>query len=217
MNKNLLIPRDPISAYSHLIGVFLSISGTILILVQGLADFSMPSVEVISSVIFGISLIALYAASTIYHWSKASNKTITILRKLDHSMIYVLIAGTYTPMLMTYLPLNRGIIFTSLIWLAAAIGITMKLCWFNAPRWLSTALYIIMGWSIIFDTTAIKAMSTGALTMLISGGVAYTIGGVIYAIKKPNISKTFGFHELFHIFVMLGSFFHYLVVILYIL
>ncbi|MEG0898846.1 MAG: hemolysin III family protein [Oscillospiraceae bacterium] len=217
MNKHLQLPREPISAYTHFVGLILSVIGTIFIVIEGFLALQGSSVKLISSVIFGMSLIGLYSASTIYHWSHSSDKTIKILRKLDHSMIYVLIAGTYTPLLMTYLPYPRGLIFTSIIWAAAIVGITIKLCWFNAPRWLSTALYILMGWSIVFDMTAIKSMSMSGIVLLVLGGISYTIGGVIYAIKKPNISKTFGFHELFHVFVLLGSLFHYLIVVLYVL
>ena len=217
MNKNISIPRDPISAYTHLIGIILSLIGTVFIVFKGLNSNLILNPITISSIGFGFSLIALYSASTIYHWSNASNNAVKALRKLDHSMIYVLIAGTYTPILINYLPKEKGIIFGICMWGAAILGIIMKLCWINAPRILGTALYIVMGWAILFDVSALKAMSAPALTLLLAGGISYTLGAVIYAIKKPNISKSFGFHELFHIFVMLGSLFHYFIIYLYIL
>ena len=135
------------------------------------------------------------------------------LRKLDHSMIYVLIAGSYTPLLYQILQNPQKTILLTAIWVIAAVGIIMKLCWMNAPRWLSTVLYILMGWFIAIDFSALKSLSGETLFFLISGGVLYTIGGIIYGIKKPNIGKMFGFHEIFHIFVVLGSICHYFMVI----
>ena len=217
MNKNLSLPRDPISAYTHLAGVIFSVLGTICMIIQGYSLIGKATAKFAGAVIFGVSLIALYAASTIYHWSNGSSKTQQILRKLDHSMIYVLIAGTYTPILIANLPQKKALIFTGIMWGLAAFGIIIKLCWMNAPRILSTMLYLIMGWAIAFDFNAISNMTPTCFGLLLAGGLAYTIGGIIYAIKKPNISEKFGFHELFHVFVLLGSLFHYLVVVLYVL
>ncbi len=217
MNRSFAMPRDPISAYTHLAGVFLSVAGTICMCIQGYNLIGEATAKFAAAVIFGLSLTALYAASTIYHWCNGSSKTQQILRKLDHSMIYVLIAGTYTPILIGNMEQHKALIFTGIMWGLAAFGIIMKLCWMNAPRILSTMLYLIMGWAIAFDFSAISNMKPGAFMLLLAGGIFYTIGGIIYAVKKPNISKSFGFHEIFHVFVLLGSLFHYLVVVLYVL
>lgn len=131
-------------------------------------------------------------------------------------MIYVLIAGTYTPILLAYLEPPKGAAFTAAMWIIAAAGIAMKLCWFNAPRWLTTLLYLLMGWAILADMSIFSRMSAGAICLLVLGGVFYTVGGVIYGLKKPNLSSKLGFHELFHLFVLGGSLFHYLLVLLYI-
>ena len=123
---------------------------------------------------------------------------------------------SYTPILLTYLEPPKGAAFTAVMWIIAAAGIVMKLCWFHAPRWLTTSLYLLMGWAILADVSIFSHMSIGALWLLVLGGVCYTIGGVIYGLKKPNLSVKIGFHELFHLFVLGGSLFHYLLVLFYI-
>lgn len=207
--------REPISSLSHLIGAIVFAVATILLMVKTFMDGWTPEI-LIGVSIFGVSLVALYSASAIYHYSNGSAKKILRLRKLDHSMIYVLIAGSYTPVLLAYLPQKEGLTFVSIMWGCAVIGVIMKLCWFSAPRWLQTLLYIAMGWAVLFDVSIFKEMSGPALFLLAAGGVSYTIGGIIYIVKKPNISAAWGFHELFHLFILLGSVCHYLMVLCYI-
>jgi len=209
------LARDPISSYSHFIGAIGSAAATVLLIIKTLVSSPFSAVKFVSCLIFGLSLTMLYSASYIYHYVKVSPKVILALRKLDHSMIYVLIAGTYTPLLLSILTPVKAAVFTSAIWFIAFSGIIMKICWINAPRWLGTALYIAMGWAILADVTALAAMPAGAVIYLVLGGVAYTAGGIIYGLKKPNISKIFGFHELFHIFVLLGSLLHFIMVYFY--
>ncbi|MCI8648867.1 MAG: hemolysin III family protein [Anaerotruncus sp.] len=216
MPKFFQMARDPISSYTHFLGAALSLLGMAVMSVQLLLDANANLTTVISSLLFCLSLIALYSASGIYHFSRASAKVIAILRKLDHAMIYVLIAGSYTPLLLRLLPTPNNWLFTGGIWAAALLGITIKLCWMNAPRWLGTSLYILMGWAILIDLSALGALPAAAITLLAGGGVLYTIGGVIYMCKLPNFSPSFGFHELFHIFVLAGSLCHYLMVLFYI-
>lgn len=207
--------RDPVSSYSHFIGAGLSLLGLV---VMGVHVFLRGSsrTTVLSSLLFCVSLVALYSASGIYHYSNAGGGVLLRLRKLDHAMIYVLIAGSYTPVLLAILPPRKGLLFTAAIWAVAAAGIVFKLCWINAPRWLGTTLYILMGWAILVDPAALVNLSQPAVTLLAAGGILYTVGGVIYIVKKPNFSPSFGFHELFHIFVILGSVCHYFMVLLYI-
>ena len=131
-------------------------------------------------------------------------------------MIYVLIAGTYTPLLLTLLPRPNNLVFTAAMWAVAAAGILMKMFWLGAPRWLSTTLYILMGWAIAVDLPAVGALPLPGIVLLVVGGLAYTVGGVIYMVKRPNLSERFGFHEIFHLFVIAGSVCHYLMVLLYI-
>ncbi len=208
--------RDPISSYSHFIGAALSLLGLIVMSVHLAMQENITKASVASSVVFCLSLIALYSASGIYHFSMASAKILVILRKLDHAMIYVLIAGTYTPLLLKLLPYPENVIFTGAIWAIAAVGILMKLCWITAPRWLGTSFYILMGWAILIDLPALSALPFAGIALLAAGGVAYTAGGIIYMIKRPNLSVAFGFHELFHIFVIVGSVCHYFMVLLFI-
>ena len=209
--------REPINGFTHLGGAILSFVG-LLALVIKTTLISASAVDLTAVIIFGISMILLYAASATYHLVKAPDKVIAFLRKLDHSMIFILIAGSYTPFCLLALTGAWQISIITIIWSLAIIGITLKVFWINMPRWISTGFYIGMGWVAVLALSPLsKALNTGGLTWLALGGIMYTIGGIIYGLKKPNISKTFGFHELFHIFVMLGSACHYWCVFNYVL
>ena len=216
MSQYLMKAREPISSFSHMIGAVVFVIATILLIAKALFVGSWSLEILVGVIVFGISLVALYSASAIYHYSNGSKHKILVLRKLDHSMIYVLIAGSYTPILLKFMAQREGLIFVSVMWLCAAVGVVIKLCWFNAPRWLQTVLYIAMGWAVLFDISIFKEMSGIALFLLVAGGISYTIGGIIYIVKKPNVSVKFGFHELFHIFILIGSAFHYLLVLFYV-
>ncbi len=208
--------KDPFSGYSHLIGLLLSIIGLVLLVYY--ASVNSTIWHIVSFSIFGTSLVLLYASSTLYHLLLVSQRSSDILRRIDHMMIYVLIAGTYTPICL--IPL-RGVWGWSLlggIWGIAVVGIIMKAVWKGTPRWLSTTLYIVMGWLVVITFAPLMDnIPLPGIAWLLAGGIIYSIGGVIYAIKKPNFSPVVGFHELFHIFVMLGSFSHYWLMYRYIL
>ena len=164
-------------------------------------------------------MILLYAASATYHLVVSSDKVISFLRRLDHTMIFLLIAGSYTPFCLIALKGVTGWVLFSIIITIAIVGISFKLIWFNCPRWLSTSIYVLMGWIAVFLMGPLKiALSTQGLSLLIIGGVFYTIGAVIYA-TKPNFlkSKYLGFHEIFHIFIMLGTLTHFLCVFKYVI
>ena len=209
---------DPVSSETHFIGAVLSLVTLIIMMVIAVKEGSNQQ-TVVGITVFGLSSISLYSASFIYHYYNANedNNIKLILRKLDHSMIYVLIAGTYTPVCLTYLDYPHSLYFLTAIWLIAIIGIIVKLFWMNAPRFISTIFYLLMGWALIFDLPAFSKVPLGCLGLIACGGISYTIGAIVYIVKKPNWFKTFGFHELFHIFVMIGSAFHFLAVIIYIL
>lgn len=208
--------REPMNSFTHLIGaVFFAIATIFLTAKTLLAPYWSMKV-LVGVIIFGISLIALYVASSVYHFSNGSPHKLLILRKLDHAMIYVLIAGTYTPILLQYMTGLKGCFFVAAIWACAILGIIIKLCWFSAPRWLQTILYIAMGWAILFDISVLQAMNGMAVVLLALGGISYTAGAVIYMLKKPNMFHSFGFHELFHIFVLLGSLCHFLMIFFYV-
>ncbi|WP_055669316.1 PAQR family membrane homeostasis protein TrhA [Desnuesiella massiliensis] len=215
MNKYF---REPVSGFSHLLGALVSLVGLVALILKALTFKEYKYLSLTSAIIFGLSLIFLYTASSVYHLVKSSDGVIKFLRKLDHSMIYVLIAGTYTPICL--ISLNgywRWSIFIS-IWSLALLGILFKMIWFNAPRWLSTAFYLLMGWLVVIAFSPLsKVLPTMGITWLVLGGIFYTIGGIIYALKLPNFSVKFGFHELFHIFVLFGSLSHFLLVYNYVM
>lgn len=207
--------KDPMSALTHFIGFLAVIPVFICLLEQ-----SETKLQLIGFLIFGISLLLLYGASTIYHTLKLSAEKTAFLRRIDHMMIFVLIAGTYTPVCLVTLAGKWGTILLSAIWGIAIAGVFMKIFWMGAPRWLSTTIYVVMGWlSITAFFPLLKAVGWGGFGMLLGGGIAYTVGALIYALKKPNLAilKNFGFHEIFHVFVMVGSGFHIAFMFLYVL
>lgn len=209
--------REPVSGLTHLFGVFASIVGLVILIVYSATQSSIWHIVTFS--IFGASLILLYSASSIYHLASVSQKAINILRRVDHSMIYLLIAGSYTPICLIALRGAWGWSIFGTIWGLTIIGIIIKNFWFNAPRWLSTLFYTFMGWLVIIAIYPLnKVFSPGAMAWLFAGGIAYTVGAVIYATKWPKINlKHFGFHEIFHIFVLAGSFCHYWLMFKYVL
>ncbi|MEG1994228.1 MAG: hemolysin III family protein [Oscillospiraceae bacterium] len=218
MTLNFRNARDPISSFTHFLGAIFAILETIILIVTISTENTFSLSALISVLIFGFSMLALYSASSIYHYVTTPNtEVIARLRKLDHAMIYVLIAGSYTPIYLGCVERTHAYIFLSIIWAIAIIGIIVKMFWMNAPRWISTSFYLLMGWAIVFDWRVLTVINTGALSLIAAGGIAYTIGGIIYIIKKPQITENFGFHELFHIFIMLGTLLHFLAIWLFII
>lgn len=205
--------RDPVSSLTHIFGALFSVIGLIILLSSPSSQGNTLNMTCLS--IFGISLILLYTASSVYHTVISSQKVINVLRRIDHSMIYVLIAGSYTPLCLIGLKGKLGITILITIWSLTIFGIIFKNLWFNAPRWLSTALYIIMGWLVIIAIYPLsKVISFTEMMWLFSGGIMYTVGGLIYATKWPKITtKYFGFHEIFHVFILLGSFCHFMLML----
>lgn len=210
--------REPVNGFTHLLGALLSIVGLTILIVSNVTKQNTGIINLIAYIIFGISLLLLYSASSIYHLVNASEKIINRLRRLDHSMIYILIAGTYTPICLFCLQDPWKRIYLITIWTLALAGIVFKLIWFNSPRWLSTGIYLIMGWLCIFMIRPLyNGLTPRGFSWLLIGGICYSIGGVIYGVKKPKLFKAIGFHEIFHIFVLAGSFCHYWVVYRFIL
>lgn len=210
--------KDPISFETHFIGAIGSLIVSIFMLIDAAIKNSNYTTY-LSIIVFGVSSVALYTASSVYHYYQANddNPVKKFLRKVDHSMIYVLIAGTYTPIVLTYLPQPNSMYFLIAIWAIAIIGIIVKLFWMNAPRLISTVVYLLMGWALVFDFSAFSAVPIGCMGLIAAGGLSYSIGALIYIIKKPNWFSTFGFHELFHIFVMIGTIFHFMAIFIFII
>lgn len=204
--------REPINAVTHGIGIALSLAGLIWMSFKALENHQ--PIQLIAAIVFGLSLIALYTASTLYHGLPVKPKAIEILRRIDHTMIYVLIAGTYTPICLFSLKGIMGLSLLIAVWTLAIVGIIVKLFWMNAPRWLSTSFYVILGWmAIFFIVPLFKILPHVAFTLLVAGGVLYTIGAVIYALKPKNFTfGRFGFHEIFHLFILAGSAAHYVLI-----
>lgn len=207
--------KEPGSAITHFIGMLMAVLAVIPLLIKAASE---PSpVYLISLSIFSISLILLYAASTSYHTFNISERGNRILKKIDHMMIFILIAGTYTPVCLLVLEKPMGLFLLILIWGIAVSGIILKGFWIYCPKWVSSILYIGMGWvCMIAFNQILNNLSTFAFSWLLTGGIIYTIGGVIYALKLPIFNKkhkNFGSHEIFHLFVMGGSACH--VVLMY--
>ena len=216
MSRYFSHAREPMSSYTHFWGAVLSGVGILALLGRGLArDAAGPVLA--GALLFGVSLVALYSASSVYHYALCAGRRLLRLRKLDHAMIYVLIAGSYTPLCAKYLAPGKREIFLACIWAAAAAGILLKLLWLDAPRWVCTGLYLALGWSIMVDLPAFAAMPAGCLALVAAGGVCYSAGAVIYWLKKPNLSARWGFHELFHLFILAGSACHFAAVFFFVL
>lgn len=204
--------KDPGSAITHFIGMLMAIFSAIPLLIK--ATHSADRIHIISLAIFIVSMILLYAASTLHHSLILSEKGTIIFKKIDHMMIFVLIAGTYTPICLIALEPSVGIPLLIMAWSIAIVGILVKALWIGCPKWFSSLLYIAMGWACVFAFTPIlNSLSKAAFGWLLAGGIVYTIGGIIYALKVPLFDakhKNFGSHEIFHLFVMAGSFCHFI-------
>lgn len=209
MEKLARYLREPINSITHGAGALLAVVGLSLLLYKAIQTGSAS--HIIAFSIFGLSMILLYTASSLYHALLVKEKTLALLQKLDHSMIYVLIAGTYSPICLLVLQgsWKWGLFIT--IWGLALIGIIKKFLWHNLPRWLSTAFYLGMGWlAVILFPVLMKKLPLAFLIWIGVGGLAYTLGAVIYGIKKPNpIPEWFGHHEIWHLFVLAGTFSHF--------
>jgi hemolysin III len=194
----------------------LSVIGLVMLIVAATEHGSARNVVAVS--IFGASLVMMYCVSALYHASTLSERGLGHFQRIDHVMIYVLIAGSYTPICLIVLGGRLGMALLIIVWTLAALGVFQKIVWMHAPRWLSTALYIGMGWiAVIIARPLIAAASPGFFLWLLAGGIAYTVGAVVYAKKWPRGgAKVFGSHEIWHLFVMAGSFAHYWAILAYV-
>jgi hemolysin III len=206
MSKHL---REPFNGLSHLGGAVAAFFGQIALLIV-----SWPvAAKVISVLIYGISLIALFSASATYHLAKVKPGFQQVLRKFDHSAIYILIAGTYTPFCINAFTgfFRWGLL--AIIWTIAFVGIIINIFYINSPRWLSASVYVVMGWLCLSAVGQMAALPATAVIWMLIGGIIYTLGAVIYATKIFNfVPGKFGFHEIWHIFVLLGAAAHFVAV-----
>ena len=211
--------KDPGSAITHFIGMLMAVFAAVPLIIK--ATHEPSPIYVVSIAIYAASLILLYAASTTYHTFDRSEKINTILKKIDHMMISVLIAGSYTPICLLVLGGRLGIMLLAIVWSIAIAGILIKAFWVYCPKWVSSVLYIGMGWTCVLAfTQLLNSMSPAAFGWLLAGGLIYTAGGIIYALKLPIFNmkhKDFGSHEIFHLFVMGGSICHFVVMYAFVL
>ncbi|WP_240512020.1 PAQR family membrane homeostasis protein TrhA [Paludifilum halophilum] len=207
--------KEPVNTWTHFVTFIVAIVGLVFLILLSKENLS----KLITMTIYGISVILLYGASSLYHWVKTTPRKELILKKLDHIAIYLFIAGSYTPVF--FYGLNGSWKWTMLtaVWLLAGIGAFLKIWFVHAPRYVSTAFYVTLGWiAVIPFVQLVHRLPTGAITLMVAGGVAYTVGAVIYATKCFDfLPNRFGFHEIFHLFVMAGSAIHFAMMLIYIL
>lgn len=210
--------REPGSAITHFIGMMMAIIAATPLMVKVATDAD--HITFIAMAVFIGSMVALYGASAIYHSVNVKDNILRVFRKLDHMMIFVLIAGSYTPVCLVVLGNRLGYTLLAVVWGIAIAGMIIKACWITCPKWFSSVLYIAMGWAClaVFGTLW-NTLSRSAFLWLLAGGIIYTLGGIIYALKLPIFNakhKNFGSHEIFHLFVMGGSICHFIFMYLYV-
>ncbi len=203
--------REPVNGFTHLGGAILAFFGLLVLLMAARGGMA----KNVSVSVYGLGLVGMFSASATYHLARVKPATQQVLRKLDHSSIFLLIAGTYTPFcLLVFTGFWRwGLL--AIIWAIALAGIVVKVFYIKAPRWLNTAMYVVMGWLCVIAVPQMTALlPIGVLVWLITGGVLYTLGAIIYATRIFDFRPgTFGFHEVWHIFVLLGAAAHYIAVL----
>lgn len=213
--------REFVSGLTHCIAAAFSLAGLVILIV--FSSLKGDAFDIVSFTIFGVALFLLYLFSTLYHWLNVSEKALIVFKKFDHIMIYILIAASYTPVCLGPLRGPWGWSIFGVIWGFAILGTILTSIWIKAPRALTTTIYLAMGWTVIVAIFPLinafkEANMLSSLWWLLIGGIFYTIGGLIYGFKWPKInSKHFGFHEIFHIFVILGSICHYWFILRYVL
>ncbi len=200
--------RDPISGLTHLAGAIFAVVALCILSVQAALHGSIW--HSVSFAVFGACMLIMFVSSTVYHLVHGSQQMIAWLKRLDHMAIFLMIAGSYTPVCLIPLngPLGWGLL--AFIWLLALAGVMLKLVWLDAPRWLSTLLYVLMGWSVVFIYPALERIPDETLSWLLYGGISYSVGAVVYALRWPDPwPRWFGFHEIWHLFVIGGAFCHF--------
>lgn len=199
--------KDPFSCFSHLFGAVAAIPGLVWLILRADGD----PWRTVGFAVFGASMAILYSASALYHGLKLSPQGDDWLRRIDHTAIFVLIAGTYTPVCLVTLRGPWGWSLFGVVWGLAALGAVTKLGFRHMPRWLTTSVYVAMGWiAVIAMAPLVRALSGEGLAWLFAGGGAYTVGAIIYGIEFPNpLPNVFGSHDIFHVFVLAGTACHY--------
>ena len=210
--------REPGSAFTHLIAMVLAIIASTPLLLKAFVNSGTAAFN--AMYIFILSMILLYGASTMYHAVNVSGRQLKLFKKIDHMMIFVLIAGSYTPVCLIVLGGELGYTLLTVVWGIAIFGMLIKAFWVTCPKWFSSMIYIAMGWVCVFVSGQLwNSLPKAAFLWLFAGGVIYTIGGVIYALKLPLFNSrhaNFGSHEIFHLFCMGGSICHFIFMYCYV-
>ena len=202
--------REPGSALTHFIAMLLALCAAVPLLVRAAVHSGVKSLTAMT--VFMISMVLLYAASTIYHSVNCSGRILRIFRKMDHMMIFVLIAGTYTPVCLLTLPKPSGLMLLAAVWGIALVGIFIKGFWITCPKWFSSVLYIAMGWSCLSVLGQLfSLLPLHAFLWLLAGGIIYALRLPLFDARHPM----FGLHEIFHLFVMAGSLCHFVFMFCY--
>lgn len=201
--------EERVSFYSHFAGFILALIGLIILIFRAIDH---PG-KLITAAVYGASVMFLFLASSLYHAFKKEDNENSIWRKLDHFAIFVMIAGSYTPVAYVYLSGWLRWLIIALQWGLVLGGFFLKFLYFNTPRILYTIIYLLMGWVGIFAFHQLfMTMPTSSLLLMFAGGLSFTAGAVFYIIKKPTFNPNFGFHEIFHFFILAGGIFHYIMV-----
>ena len=207
--------REPGSALTHFIACLMAAVAASPLIMKASGGMATAALA-----IFAVSMILLYAASTLYHSVNVTGKVLSMFRKIDHMMIFVLIAGSYTPVCLIVLGGSMGYSLLALVWGVALAGMLINALWITCPKCFSSIIYIAMGWLCLFVFgTLWNTLPHAAFGWLLAGGILYTVGGVIYALKLPffdSLHKYFGSHEIFHLFVMGGSICHFIFMYCYV-
>ncbi len=211
--KNFLGMKEPVNTLTHFATLIASVGGLIFLVLKTWSN----TPKLITMTVYGVSIILLYGASSLYHWVKTTPRKNLILKKLDHIAIYLLISGSYTPVFYYGLTGTWRWTMLTAVWVLAFTGILLKIWFISVPRYVSTIFYITLGWIALVPFLHLFGnLPVGAIYMMFMGGVAYTVGAIIYATKCFNLfPNRFGFHEIFHLFVMAGSIIHFIMIVRY--
>jgi hemolysin III len=198
--------RDPFSGYSHLVGLGLAVVGG-----AWLAATASHGASLLAVLVYAACMVALYAASSAYHLVDLGEKVTARLRRFDHAAIFLMIAGTSTPLFVHALTGGARTLMLAAVWGVATVGILFRTFWIGAPRWFYVATYLAAGWIVVLQWKAVVAgLPALSFHLLLAGGVVYSLGAVVYALKWPDpLPKRFGFHEIWHLFVMAASALHF--------
>jgi hemolysin III len=203
--------REPVNGLTHLVSAIAAFVGGVVLIINGWNGLD----RIVSVIIYVASLVSMFSASAVYHLAKVKPRALEILRKIDHSAIFLLIAGTYTPICATVFTGFWRWGFLSIIWGIAFVGIIVKIFYIRAPRWLNAGMYVVMGWLSVLAFGQMLLLPASVLTWIIIGGVIYSLGAVVYATRIFNFFPgKFGFHEIWHLFVIGGAASHFIAILL---